>query len=193
MNTESAIRPGWVWYLLAGVLFLSSLAAVPGGLLLLLVRENSASFRFTVPGQSEIHIQKAGTYVLWNEHETIHQGRTYSSGEKLPDGMHIELRRAETGAVVEMTPDLTTRERRGKLERNSVGKFQIAAPGKYSIVVEGDFPERVFLLRESLLKTFAPKVFTLIAMSLLGMLVSAILALAVFLRRRSARLTPYGA
>jgi hypothetical protein len=191
MIAQPDTGPSWAWYLLAGVLLLGSLVAVPAGFIVMLVREDASAVRFTVPGEKQFTIAKPGRYILWNEHETIFNSRTYSSGQKLPDGMRIELIDIAADEALPMQPDLSTTEKRGATERSSIGSFQIERAGDYRFVVEGDFAERIFFFRESLLKLFMPRVARLLAISLLGILASAVIALAVFIRRRSARLAPY--
>lgn len=176
-------RPGRIWYVIPLLLAVASLVPVPLAIWNVAQDKSVLAVEFIIPGQKEFEIQTPGKYVLWNESATIFAGQTFSSSAALPGGMHIQLLELKTMAPVPMTPDLSTTFTSGSTARNSVGTFEITNPGKYRISVDGQFPQRVFYFRESMMRQ-ARVILRAVILMVSGLLGAVLLWIAIFLVRR---------
>jgi uncharacterized membrane protein len=132
--------PGSGWYILAGALALGGVFAA-AGMVAWLVATWEESIQFVAPGRHALTL-KSGNHVVWNDHLTVFEGRSYRSSKQLPDGVQFTV----TGSG----GPLTLRRASGasykglNTERVAVMQFDVAKPGRYEIAVQGDFPPRVF-------------------------------------------------
>jgi hypothetical protein len=143
--------------------------------------------QFLVPGVLDYPVKKPGEYVLWDNYETIFQGRTYSLPVELPAGVVIKLVSPETKAEIPMATYLSTRAESRNSKRRSIGKFSIAKGGSYQLSVAGSFPQRVFSLGPDEIRPLLVGTLISASATMLGLLGSAALAVSVFLRRHKAR------
>lgn len=116
--------------------------AVAAGLVLWLVFSIAAPLRFLAPGAGTLEIEKPGRYVVWNEYRGTFQNRIYRAEPELPQGMRFTIL-APGGRVLPLRPGGQESWSEGDAERRAIGAFTAPAPGRYSIVVEGNFPPRV--------------------------------------------------
>src|SRR4029453_1273052 len=137
--------PGLAWYAVAGTVFLSGLA-----LAAILVWRFVAAFEpavwFMAPGEAQVALSGSGEYILWHEHRTVYQGRTYDVPPRMPDGTRFRVR-GPRGEVPPLPGDGATTlqaHNEGRDGRSvSVARFEAAEPGTYVVSVEGSFEPRV--------------------------------------------------
>ncbi|MCI5223813.1 MAG: hypothetical protein D3924_14355, partial [Candidatus Electrothrix sp. AR4] len=80
------MKPGIKPIILGVILFTLGGVALPAAILLPLFLGDSIDKQFTIPGSIQVAIEESGHYYLWNEHQTIFNGKTYNRPENLPDG-----------------------------------------------------------------------------------------------------------
>lgn len=100
--------------------------------------------QFKVPGETQVSVEEPGRYYVWNDYETIFEGRTYNKWDCLPDEMTVRIRNADTGETLEFTGDTSTTSSTGGTSRNSIGYVEIEEPCALNIQVTGPVEERVF-------------------------------------------------
>ena len=111
---------------------------------------NEPLAKFVIPGQTVVTIEEQGRYYLWNDYQTILNGRTYSSSEELPDELEISLLENKTGNKVEFTPNQSMTSSAGDSHKNSIGYFEIDTPAIYILTISGEFSSRVVSFEKSL-------------------------------------------
>ncbi len=152
------------------VLFAAGAFAVPAVVLLPLILNQSKAQQFLVPGSLEVVVEKPGRYYLWNDFQTVFNGRTYNSPEALPDGLEITITR-DNGNRLTFVSDGSTTSSGGTSSKKSIGYVELAGAADLTIAVSGDVDERVF--------SFAPSnIMKILGLIFGGMGVSVLLALA---------------
>lgn len=137
--SDAARVPGSGWYIFAGALALGGVIAA-AGMVAWLVLTWEEGIQFVAPGRHALTL-KPGNHMVWNDHLTVFEGRSYRSSKVLPDGVQVTVT-GSSGAV-------TLRRASGasykglNTERVAVMQFDIAQPGRYEIAVQGDFEPRV--------------------------------------------------
>jgi len=127
--------PSRFWYLVSVILILGGLALAIGPTVSVIMHR-SPPVQFVAPGTKEINVVEPGTYTLWNDYEAIFQGRSYSTpSNSLPDGLHVKLRRKDTGANLEMRSSFGTYMRSGSTASRSIGCFALKQPSRYELSV----------------------------------------------------------
>lgn len=111
---------------------------------------NKPLVKFIIPGQTVVTIEEQGRYYLWNDYQTIFNGRTYSSSEELPDELEILLLENKTGNKVEFTPNQSITPSTGDSHKNSIGYFEIDTPATYILTISGESSARVVSFEKSL-------------------------------------------
>ena len=182
--------PGRGWYVLAGVVALGGFLAA-AGVIASLIFHYDKGVQFVAPGSKTVHLAR-GRHVLWNDHATIFEGRSYDSSRKLPDGMQFSVT-DQSGAVVALHGTSGSTFRSGSTERVSVLEFEVTQPGRHEIIVRGDVPPRVFSVGPDLIWRLFGSIFGAIALVLLGTGAGVAIAAWAFIRREQAREAAAGA
>ena len=99
--------------------------------------------KFTIPGQAIVTIEKQGRYYLWNDYQTVFEGRSYSSSEELPGVLEITLLENKDGEPVEFVSSQSITSSSGDSHKKSVGYFEVDEPGGYILSVFGETEPRV--------------------------------------------------
>jgi hypothetical protein len=112
-------------------------------------------FSLAAPGQTTIHVAKAGTYTLWNESRTMRNGKILTFPKELPSGTEFEVRKKGGGEKLEVRGNSSETMNINGMERNSVGTIEIPESGDYEVKVSGLGEERAIYMSEAvILKTF---------------------------------------
>ncbi|MCI5211020.1 MAG: hypothetical protein D3910_20045 [Candidatus Electrothrix sp. ATG2] len=85
------MKPGIKPIILGVILFTLGGIALPAAILLPLFLGDSTDQQFSIPGSIQVAIKEPGRYYLWNEYQTIFNGKTYNRPEDLPDGIEISI------------------------------------------------------------------------------------------------------
>jgi hypothetical protein len=151
--------------LIAGaVVFILGVVVAPLLIVLPLILAKSNETQFKVPGIQKVTVEKPGQYYLWNDYQTLYQGRTYNRSEKVPDGMVIKITDA-SGTPLNLVSDVSMSETANGSSKNLIGKVEIKSPGPVTVEVSGGDEERIFSFGQS-------TIFKIIGRILAGVVVS---------------------
>ena len=123
--TKPSHVPGRVWYFIAALIFLAGLAAM----LTLMVEQlsgiGSRMIQVIVPGQSELTLDKAGTYTIFHEYRSTVGTRVFAV--ETVSGLSVTVRSKATGE------DVLLQTTTGASYR-SILNFKITEPGTYLLI-----------------------------------------------------------
>jgi len=132
-------RPGRMGYFLAAAILVMSVGAfVP--LLLRAIRTiaDADMHRMVAPGSAEFTLSEAGSYTIFHEYRSVHEGRTYSGGEAV--GLSITLARVDDGSEIPLEPsDTKTSYSYGSRSGASLTAFDLDRPGP--VVLTAKYPD----------------------------------------------------
>jgi uncharacterized membrane protein len=136
--------PGLGWYALAGAVFIAGLAS--GGFLVWrFVVAFEPATEFVAPGVAKLSLAARGEYILWHEHRTIYNGRTFDLPPQMPDGTRYRVHGPDGEVPLRGSGAMKLEAHsEGRESRSvSVAQFDAAQPGSYLVAVEGNFEPRV--------------------------------------------------
>jgi len=136
--------PGLGWYALAGAVFLAGLA-IAAVLVWRFVAAFEPAARFLAPGEAQVSIATAGDYIVWHEHRTVYQGRSFNVQAAMPDGTRYRVQ-APDGTPIAVEPHSGMTSEGGDGRSVSVAHFQTPISGTYRVSVEGGFDPRVMAI-----------------------------------------------
>jgi hypothetical protein len=148
------MKPGLKTLITGITLFILGGFVIPFLLILPLFLNESANSQFLIPGSNEVTVEEPGRYYLWNDFQTVHDGKSFSRSESIPDGLEIAVT-DDTGKTLAFTSDTSTSSSSGSSSKNSIGYVEVSNPGKLRVSVSGDSEERVFSFSQSIF----PKMF----------------------------------
>lgn len=140
------MRPG-IKTFIVGLLLCLGAFAVPFLFILPLILGKSDRVQFTVPGKCEFTAAAAGRYYLWNDYETIYNGKSYNRSKETPDGIDIQIH--DTNGPVQFTSDTSTSVSGGGTSRASIGYVDLTHPEKLEIEIAGGAGNRIFSFGKS--------------------------------------------
>lgn len=114
--------------------------------------DNRNGEQFKVPGITQVIVEEPGRYYLWNDYQTVFEGKSYNRLNTIPDGMEIKIRNQETSKPFNFVTDLSISSNRGTSSSNSIGYVEVPAPVEIEIEIVGGNEDRIF--------SFARSVFT---------------------------------
>jgi len=156
---------------------------VIGGILFLISLFGSG-VDFLAPGRQTFTVERPGRYVIWHKHQTLYEGRTYSSGPALPDGATIKVF-APDGSEVPTSKSLGATIQSGSEMSASVCAFDAASPGEYAVEIGGLDETHVMTVRRAMLRQ-AVSVILLILMGGTGFLAALVVTVITAIRRSRA-------
>ena len=104
--------------------------------------------QFLIPGTIEIEIEDEGRYYLWNDYQTVYEGKTYSKTEEVPDNLIISLKTKDGALHYDIIGKNSITTSSDSTSRKSIGYFDITVPGDYILEVKGESEPRVFSFRQ---------------------------------------------
>jgi len=150
--------------------------------------------QFRVPGELTLELEKPGKYVIWSETSTFFEGRRHLFPDEIPPGMSVMVMDEKSGQALQVSEAMGSTERVGNNSRFSILSFEIHHAGTYTVIVENLDPERVFLIRPSLIGHVVDFVVStgkrLIASGLcflFGLIVAPLLSIVIEVRRQRNR------
>lgn len=149
------MKPG-IKSIIAGVgLFSLGVVVLPLAIVLpIILTLNGHMMEFKVPGNFETNVVQAGRYYLYNDYQTIYQGKTYDNSTNLPGGIEIKILDSQ-GQALPFTGDTSFSVGGSGTERKSIGYVEVQSPGKVRIEVSGGDEERIFSFgQENFLRFF---------------------------------------
>ena len=106
--------------------------------------------RFVAPGAGSVEAASPGRYVIWHEYRSTFENRVYRSAPGLPAGTRFTVRGPE-GPPVAVGPAGAMSWTGGDMARQAVGSFEAPVAGRYTIVLDGDFPSLVIAVQRDFL------------------------------------------
>ncbi len=180
------MKPGTKIIIAGGVLTFIGALVVPLMLVLPLFGIDTGHTRFQVPGSTRVEVKTPGRYYLWNDYQTIFEGKSYNRSQSLPDGLVIRIFRAENGRRLEFVTKTNISSSSGSRAKNTIGYIELAQPGTVAIEVSGKGEERVFSFSRSIIKTVLMRIFGGGAVAVTGGLLGLALILWGIVRRSQA-------
>jgi len=102
--------------------------------------------QFLIPGSVEI--EDEGRYYLWNDYQTVYEGKTYSMPEEVPDNLIISLKTKDGALHYDIIGKTSISSSSYPTSKKSIGYFDITVPGDYILKVKGVSKPRVFSFRQ---------------------------------------------
>jgi hypothetical protein len=130
------------------VLFVAGAFLIPAAILVPIALNQPKAQQFLAPGSIEVTAENPGRYYLWNDYQTIFNGRTYNSPEDLPAGLEITIM-DDRGERLTFISDGSTSSRGGSTSQKSIGYVEVAGPRGLTVVVSGEADPRVFSFARS--------------------------------------------
>jgi len=181
--SETARIPCTGWYVFAGALALGGVLAA-AGMVAWLVASWEEGTQFLAPGSKPLEL-RVGNHVVWNDHVTVFEGRSFQSSKALPDGVKVNV--TGSGGEIALRSASGATYKGWNTERVAVMQFDIARPGRYEIAVRGDFQPRVFSVGPDHVGAVLWTVFGAITVLFLGLGAGIGVAAWAFIRREQAR------
>lgn len=146
-RSYARLRPGRVWYFVAGALFIVFSVISLYVLHAVLTISPAERIFFLAPGRQSIRVDVPGVHTLVYEARTVYAGTQFRTPAKLPEATHVAVTNLTTGGAVAVRLDLKHPLVRFNLRRHKIGDCRIDDPGRYEITVrtaENDELRRVF-------------------------------------------------
>jgi len=176
--------PGSGWYVAAGALAVGGVLAA-AVLIAWLVLTWEDGVQFVAPGRQALTL-KAGNHVVWNDHVTVFEGRSYRSPRELPGGLQVTV--TDSGGASLVLRSVSGMSYKGmSTERVAVMQFDVAWPGRYEVTVRGDFPPRVISVGPDHARAVLWTVFGAVAALFVGWGAGIGIAAWAFIQREQAR------
>jgi hypothetical protein len=122
----------WLWFVVAGVIALASLAGAAFYLMPRLATIDEGMVRVVVPGSAVVTLERPGHYLIFHEARSVVDGRVYQA--KLGDGVRITLVPEGGGAPVALVaPKMSTEYEIGCCVGRSLLAFDIEHPGRFRL------------------------------------------------------------
>ena len=183
MSTAARV-PASGWYVLAGAMALGGVLAA-AALVARLVLTWEEGTQFIAPGRQALTLN-AGEHVVWNDHVTVFEGRSYRSSKDLPDGVQVAV--TDSGGAGVVLRRASGASYKGlNTERVAVMKFDITRPGRYEIAVQGNMQPRIISVGPDHTGALLWTTFGAIALVFLGLGAGIGIAAWVFIQREQAR------
>lgn len=186
--------PGRQWYVFAAVIFVAGIAFSVQHVFRSVGELGDELPQMVVPGAAELDLQEPGTYTIFHEHESIVDGRYYSTRENL-SGLEIGVLSKATGEAVPVrAPSAQMNYSLGGRSGVSMLSFDIGQPGIYRISAGypggRDGPRVVLAVGHG----FGSRLFTTIlggiGLAMLSLALPVAIVAVTFYRRRRASETP---
>ncbi len=145
------MKTGIPFIVIGAILAVLGAIVVPAGIVATLIFGERDREQFVVPGETRIMAEEPGRYYLWNDYQTICEGRTYHRTERIPDGLQIRIFDQQTGERHDFVSNPSISVSSGQSSRNSIGYIQVRDPGELRIEISGVAEERIFSFSRSVL------------------------------------------
>ena len=175
--------PSRFWYIVAVLLFL--VPAIAGGITLFdtLDAYLSSETRLMVPGETDIQLEKPGTYILF--YETAAQTKFNLVNYQLGRDFDIELMDLATGEELALQPvEIPYTENDGGTTLQAIAQIQLDTLGSYGVTVYGEIPGSDGLLfRRVDLAEMVKNIAWAIVLFLFGFITAPVIGLVVLVKR----------
>jgi uncharacterized membrane protein len=129
------------WYALAGAIFLAGLS-IAAVLVWRFVAAYEPPSRFLAPGEVRVSLAASGDYIIWHEHRTVYEGRSFDVPPAMPGGTRYRVQ-APDGKPIAVEPFAGMTSEAAEGRSVSVAHFEAPLGGLYRVAVEGPTEPRV--------------------------------------------------
>ena len=143
------MKPGLVTLISGIALFMLGAFVILFLLIVPLFLNESADQQFLVPGSQQVLIEDPGRYYLWNDFQTVYEGRTFNRSQNIPDNLTITVTNP-IGETLTFRSNTSISFTSGSSSKNSIGYVDVSDPGKLMVSVSGDTEQRVFSFSQSI-------------------------------------------
>ena len=140
-NTDSAIRPSWIFYLLGAFGILASIIGLGVFIFTHIASMNDMfSHRMLVPTVADVNFSQIGTYTVFHEYRSDFEGRIIRASESSLSNVQFSLKERSSGKQIDIQPSsINSSYTIGNRAGSSVAKFEIQQAGDY--VFLASFPQ----------------------------------------------------
>jgi len=141
--------------LIVGIaVFLTGALVVPLAFVWPILQEDYSGRQFLIPGSVEVEVAEPGRYYLWNDFQTVYEGKSYNRSKRIPDGLEITVATGD-GETLPFESDASITASIGGSSRSSIGYVDVNAADRLTVAVEGGSDRQVFSFsRSGLAKVF---------------------------------------
>ena len=122
---------------------------IPLAILLTLFFSDTKEVQFRIPGNTDIVIEEAGRYYLWNDYQTVFEGKSYNRSKTIPDGIEIKIRNKENNKLYDFISDSSISSSTGSSSKNSIVYIDFQSPVNITIEIVDGGEERIFSFSQS--------------------------------------------
>ena len=182
--------PSRIWYFVA-VLVLGAGVGLFAWLLIGGLTDIGGSLqRVVVPGEHVLRLDEPGTYTVFNEYNSVVDGKVYSSPRGLT-GLRCTLTRKSDGTEIPLTqPGATSRYSMNGRSGVSLLNFEVDTPGEYVLTTTldgGPDAQGVLAVGQGFVGKLLGVIFTCIAVLLAGVGLSVTILVVTLAKRSRAR------
>jgi hypothetical protein len=181
------IRPKRFWYAVAILFFLVPMIAAGSNFFNFIDSYLSGGIRLMVPGETDLQINKPGTYVIY--YETRAFTGFNMANHQFSRNFGISIMDLATGDELELKPaEIPVTEELGTTIRQAIAEVQIDTLGAYTATVDGAIPngDGLLLHRFDLVEA-GKSVAGAFVLFFLGIIAGPVTALVVFFKRQNYR------
>jgi hypothetical protein len=178
-----------LWFVVAGLIALASLAGALFYLMPRLGAADSHMMRIVVPANATLTLDKAGRYTIYHEKKSTVDGRYYAS--ETVSGLRLKVAEEATGAPVKLTePTVASNYTIGSKTGSSIFAFTVDRPGRYRLAADladgRNEPKAVIAIEQGMMGEMFSLVFGTMAIAFAGLGVAGAIVLVVLWRRSKA-------
>lgn len=148
--------------------------------------------QIVVPGKDTMHFEKAGSYTIFYEYVSTYNNRVYATEENLSGLECSVINKTSHEHVALLPPKTASNYSFGGRSGRSIFIFTVEQPGSYEInayYAEGySGPEVVLAIGSDVTMRLVGTIFGAIAIIFGSIILSAVIAIITFVKRRKARL-----
>jgi hypothetical protein len=174
-----------LWFVVAGLIAIAGFGAAGLYLWPRLGSLEAGMIRVVVPGSATIALDKAGTYTIFHEKQSVVDGRYYASDSVA--GLRVELAAEAGGAPLRIIPPVTsTSYSMGGRKGEAIFIFTVDRPGRYRMVTEVTGGQAVLAIGQGTFGAIFTMIAGAIAIAFAGLaLAGIIVALAIWRRSKA--------
>jgi hypothetical protein len=179
-----------LWFVVAGVIALASLAAAALYLMPRLATLDQGTVRVVVPGSTVLTLDQPGRYAIFHELRSVVDGRAYESTSV--DGLRVTLVAEAGGAPVALVPpNMSSEYEIGSRVGRSFLAFDIDRPGRFrlsaSLANGAAEPKLVLAISRGLIGGMFALILVTLGIAFTGVGLAGLLVLFVVRQRLKAR------
>jgi hypothetical protein len=183
------VGPSRTWYLMSVAIVFAAIAVFAYFLMTQLNALSDKLVHLVVPGQIDLHLDKAGTYSIFHERQSVVDGQLFSSHDIA--GLRVSVR-SESGASVPLEqPSTSANYSIHSRSGVAIFEFEVRESGTYRLSADYDggraLPRAVLAVGLGFVGELFATILGAIAIIFTGLIGAAVLAVVVYVKRRRAR------